>query len=561
VDVEGDRRSEVPLPGVAVGRRRLRRPSGEAPPLPHAAGWHVAIWAAVVVVVVGVALTAAMSDEVPLAADVDILRWAEDVRTPTLVDIAKVFDLLATAGAVLALRWATVIVLVVFKRFRHLVVALVTWAVIDLVFHILRVQLMPPTDLVPPITVVVGPTSDGAMDYFFPGSAMVALSVTIFAMLRSLVPAHLRSPVRWGAIVLLIVIAASRVLLASGYPTALVYGAVLGATITILVFKWLIDEEAFPVSYRRGGNAAHLDLGGARGDAVKTAMREQLGIQVAALKAFGDEGSGGSTPLLMTTEDGTKIFGKILATSHVRADRWYRIGRTILYGQLEDETPFGSVRRLIGYEDYALRLLDDDGIRVAKSYGVVELTPNREYLLPTEFFEGSETLGHAEVNDVIIDQSMALIRKLWDEGLAHRDVKPANLLVVDGRLQLIDVSGLEVRPSPWRQAVDLANMMLVMGLHTDVQHVYEIALRYFSPEEIGEAFACAVGLAIPTELQRYLKEDPRDLIAEFKQHAPPYPPVSIQRWSTRRILLTVGVLLGVILVLSAAVDVITSGLP
>ncbi len=549
------------LPGVAVGRRRLRRPSGEAPPLPHAAGWHVAIWAAAVVVFVGAVAAAAMSDEVPLGVDVDILRWAEDLRTPTLIDVAKVFDLMATAGAVLALRWATVIVLVVFKRFRHLVVALVTWAVIDLVFHVLRAQLMPPTDLVPPITVIVGPTSESATDYFFPGSAMVALSVTIFAMLRSLVPAQLRSRVRWGAIVLLTVIAASRVLLASGYPSALVYGSILGATITILVFKWLIDEEAFPVSYQRGGNAAHLDLAGPRSEAVKTAMREQLGIQVAELKAFGDEGSGGSTPLLMTTDDGTKIFGKILATSHVRADRWYRIGRTILYGQLEDETPFGSVRRLIGYEDYALRLLDDDGIRVAKSYGIVELTPNREYLLPTEFFEGSETLGHAEVNDTIIDQSMALIRKLWDEGLAHRDVKPANLLVVDGRLQLIDVSGLEVRPSPWRQAVDLANMMLVMALRTDPQRVYDIALRYFNPDEIGEAFACAVGLAIPTELQRYLKEDPRDLVAEFKELAPSYPPVSIQRWSTRRILLTVGVLLGVILVASAAVDVIRSGLP
>src|SRR5207342_1781145 len=188
-----------------------------------------------------------------------------------------------------------------------------------------------------------------------------------------------------------------------------------------------------------------------------------------------------------------------------------------LYGQLEDETPFGSVRRLIDYEDYALRLLDDDGVRIAKSYGVVELTPNQEYLLPTEFFEGAETLGHAEVDDAIIDDGIALVRKLWDTGLAHRDIKPANLLVVEGRLQVIDVSGLEVRPSPWRQAVDLANMMLVMALRTDSQRVYDAALRYFTPEEIGEAFACAVGLAIPTELQRYLKEDPRDLIGEFKR--------------------------------------------
>ena len=234
--------------------------------------------------------------------------------------------------------------------------------------------------------------------------------------------------------------------------------------------------------------------------------------------------------------------------------------RTILYGQLEDETPFGSVRRLIGYEDYALRLLDDDGVRVAKSYGIVELTPNREYLLPTEFFEGSQTLGHAEVNEEIIDQAMALMRTLWDQGLAHRDIKPANLLVVDGRLQLIDVSGLEVRPSAWRQAVDLANMMLVMALRTDSQRVYDAALRYFSPDEVGEAFACAVGLAIPTELQRHLKEDPRDLIAEFKALAPDYPKVSIQRWSAQRIALTAAAAVGVIVVISSSVAVIRSGI-
>ena len=47
--------------------------------------------------------------------------------------------------------------------------------------------------------------------------------------------------------------------------------------------------------------------------------------------------------------------------NHVRADRWYKLGRTILYGRLEDEAPFQSVRRLVQYEDYALRLLRDVG--------------------------------------------------------------------------------------------------------------------------------------------------------------------------------------------------------
>ena len=151
-----------------------------------------------------------------------------------------------------------------------------------------------------------------------------------------------------------------------------------------------------------------------------------------------------------------------------------------MYGRLEDETSFSSVRRLLLAEDHALRLLDDLGFHVAHSYGVIELTPNQEYLIPT---------GHAEVDDAIIDDGIALVRKLWDTGLAHRDIKPANLLVVEGRLQVIDVSGLEVRPSPWRQAVDLANMMLVLALRSDPDRVYERALRSFTPEDIGEAFA------------------------------------------------------------------------
>ena len=549
-----------------VGHRhkRLRRPSGEAPPLPREAGWTRWIWVGAGVVVVGAALAGVMYGEpvgTPLTIDVSILRWAEGLRTSVTVDIAKVINELASFAAILALRWIAILVLAFYRRWRHLAVALLTWAVMDLIATKLRVELLPPSSLKPPMPVIDGPTVDGVLTYYWPGAAFVALSITLFSMVFAMVPAGPRSKVRGGVVALLTVVGCARILLAGVYPTAALYAVILGACVSYLVFEWLCPDEAFPVSYSRGGNAAHLDLAGSRGAAVQRAMRDQLGIDVTEVEAFGDEGSGGSTPLLMTTEDGSRLFGKILATSHVRADRWYRMGRTILYGQLEDETPFTSVRRLIEYEDYALRVLDDDGFRVAKTYGIVELTPNREYLLPTEFFEGSETLGHAEVNDEIIDQGMALVRRLWDEGLAHRDIKPANLLVVDGHLQLIDVSGLENRPSPWRQAVDLANMMLVMALRSDAQTVYATALRYFTPDEVGEAFACAEGLAIPTELQRHLKEDGRGLVDEFKHLAPPHAPVSIQRWSARRIVLTVGGVVGVVFVAEIAYAMIRAGIP
>ena len=148
------------------------------------------------------------------------------------------------------------------------------------------------------------------------------------------------------------------------------------------------------------------------------------------------------------------------------------------------------MRRLAEYEDYALYLLREAGVRTARPYGLVEITPEREYLLVTEFFKDAAEIGQAEVDDAIIDQGLAMIRKLWDAGIAHRDIKPGNLMVRSGELLLIDVAFAQVRPSPWRQAVNLGNMMLVLALRSDPQRVYRRALAYFTPGELIRSVRC-----------------------------------------------------------------------
>ena len=110
----------------------------------------------------------------------------------------------------------------------------------------------------------------------------------------------------------------------------------------------------------------------------------------------------------------------------------------------------------------------------------MEITPEREYMLVTEFFAGAVEIGDADVDDTVIDQGLVLVRTLWDAGIAHRDIKPGNLMVRSGELLLIDVAFVQVRPSPWRQAVDLGNMMLVLAVRTDPERVYRRALRYFT---------------------------------------------------------------------------------
>ncbi len=200
------------------------------------------------------------------------------------------------------------------------------------------------------------------------------------------------------------------------------------------------------------------------------------------------------------------------------------------------------MRRLAEYEDYALRLLQDAGIAVARPYGIVEITPEREYLLVTEYFDGAVEIGDADIDDQLIGQGLLLIRALWDAGIAHRDIKPGNLMVRAGQLLLIDVAFAQVRPSPWRQAVDLGNMMLVLAVRTDPARVYRQALNYFTEAELAEAFAATRGVASPTQLRAFMKRDPRDLLAEFRKLAPQRRPIVLQRWSVRRVSLAAAML-------------------
>jgi hypothetical protein len=122
--------------------------------------------------------------------------------------------------------------------------------------------------------------------------------------------------------------------------------------------------------------------------------------------------------------------------------------------------------------------------------------------------------------------------------------------VVDDHVLLIDVAFAQVRPSPWRQAVDLANMMLVLAVRTDSERVYQRALAYFTRDDIAEAFAAARGVASPSQLRAALKADGRHLIEEFRALGPERRPIALQRWSVRRVGLAAGLVIATILVVS-----------
>ncbi len=519
---------------------RQRRPTGAPPPLPHPFTLTTSAWLILaVVILVGAFVVSARTPWLGVSdrASAWFLSLLAEGRTPWLTGVADAITTVGSNWGATVIGLTVVALTMIFRRWRHLLVFLGSLFLLQIIGRLIYFGLSRPR----PFGVTIISDWGG---YAAPSPPVAVLTVFLLGAVYCLVvPGRRRTYAKAVAAVIIAVLCLARLYLAVDHPDDVLLGVALGVAIPVTAFRFFTPNEVFPVVYRRG-RTAHVDVSGRRGEAIRTAVRDQLGLTVLEIKPVGLESSAGSTPLRIRVEGGPDeyLFAKLYTKGHVRADRWYKIWRTILYGSLEDENPFQTVRRLTAYEDYALRLLQDVGVRTAKPYGLVEITPQREYMLVTEFFKDAVEIGDADVDDGVIDQGLRLIRVLWDAGIAHRDIKPGNLMVRSGELLLIDVFFVQVRPSPWRQAVDLGNMMLVLAVRSDPERVYERALHYFTPDELSEAFAATRGVASPTQLRAFMKRDPRDLLAAFRGMAPPRKPIVLQRWSVRRVSLALGML-------------------
>jgi tRNA A-37 threonylcarbamoyl transferase component Bud32 len=533
----GHEGSEVPSLITASPWGRRRRPSGEPPPLPrhinHSIRWYLLLTG------IAGALWAAMSVPVPLGlitrADLVVLHAVAAVRTAWLTHLMLQVNALASPWTARLVGWGTIAVLVAFRRFRHLAAYLAVTLAAALLLSAMTLE----TGRMRPAGIeILGPWQG----YSQPSRLVATLALGLVGMLYMLVPAgRWRNRGKWLAAIVLAALCAARLYLAVDHPTDQVTALIIAWPLVVVAFWLAVPNDVFPVSYQ-GGRKAHLDIGGRRGAAIVTALDHQLGLTVTGVEPFGLEASAGSTPLRVRVRvpggGQAELFGKLYALSHLRSDRWYKLARTVIYGRLEDEKPFSTVRRLVEYEDHLLRLMRDAGLPAPRPYGFVEITPEREYLIVMEFFEGAREMRRAEVDDRVIDDALRVVRRMWDAGIAHRDIKPSNVLVRDGRVLLIDVAFAAVRPTPWRQAVDLANMMLTLALASTPEHVYVRALTVFAADDVAEAFAACRSITIPSQLRSLIGADGRDLTGRFRRLAPARRPVPVQLWSIRRAAVT-----------------------
>ena len=339
----GDGGTGVPTSSVPPTVRRTpgrRRPTGAPPPLPRNIGRTGRAWIVGLVVLVAwmvVALFSAPLRRLTDRIDTAILRAVARLRTDWLVQAARGVDRVGhRLGDVLRRHRPDHRRRSAFRRWRHLFTFLGSVLVLEVLGSLLIAGVQAAAALRRHHRSVAGRVSRCPRRRRQSCRSPLSASSTCWSCPDARVdrqdPRHHR---RSRSVV------ASRLYLAVDHPFDALVGVAFGVAIPLNAFRFFTPNEVVPVTLH-GGKTAHLDVGGRRGEAVRQAFADQLGVEVVDIKPVGLAGSGGSTPLRvrLAGDPDTYVFGKLYAMNHVRSDRWYKTGRTILYGRLEDEVPF-----------------------------------------------------------------------------------------------------------------------------------------------------------------------------------------------------------------------------
>jgi membrane-associated phospholipid phosphatase len=300
MDVPADRSrptSALPVhPSLREAARspRRRRPTGAAPPLPYrlqtsGIGWLVAALVLVGLTLVifvrglrGPAVTATVIDDA-------VVGWLAGLVGPGLVAPLRGVARISSWPVLNAAFYGLLLALLVLRRWRHLLV----WFVAVLLGGNLIDVLAMITRRPRPFGVDIQSSWGG---WALPSNQVAFLTAICMGVLYTLVPeGRWRNTGKWVTVGLITLVAVARMALGVDAPTDVVVGVGIGVTIPLLLFRRFTPNEVYPVAYRRG-RSAHLDIGGARGVAIRRGLADQLGLVVTEVKPFCGSPSRGIRP-------------------------------------------------------------------------------------------------------------------------------------------------------------------------------------------------------------------------------------------------------------------------
>lgn len=251
----------------------------------------------------------------------------------------------------------------------------------------------------------------------------------------------------------------------------------------------------------------------------------------------------GSVPWFGTTADGSRIFVKSLGSDQRAADLLFRLYRWVRLRNSWDRRPFPSLGRAVEHEALLSLAARAKGIRTPQLLAIGAVGSDG-MLLAYERITGKplDDLPPEEVTPAMVQGLWRLVADLDRAGIAHRDLRLANVLVAEnGTPWLIDFGFAELAASHALRLRDVAELISSTSAKIGAGAAARSAVEVLGPEHVGEALPWIQPLGISSATRTRIGrskdfERLRKTVADVVDSPEP-PPMRMERVSGRTLLL------------------------
>ncbi len=210
-----------------------------------------------------------------------------------------------------------------------------------------------------------------------------------------------------------------------------------------------------------------------------------------------------SAPFTVSSPAGEHLV-KVVTTENRDADLLFKLARLVIFRHVEDETPFATAKQAVEHEGYALVMAERSGARVPHLRGTAAI--GSAAIVVTDFARGVVPLD--ERGGVGLADAWEQVALLHRAGIAHRDLRPANVLVdAEGTATIIDFGFAEIAASERRIALDAAELLAGGALVAGPAQSVATAVGHGRPEVLRAALPLLQPLALSGATRSRLRRD------------------------------------------------------
>ncbi|MFR9776359.1 flippase-like domain-containing protein [Micromonospora sp. MS34] len=240
------------------------------------------------------------------------------------------------------------------------------------------------------------------------------------------------------------------------------------------------------------------------------------GIQAAELVPIAGDARG-SRPWQVTTVDGRHLFVKVTGGSQRDADWLYKLYRRLRYRGIGDEPPYVTAKQKSEHEAYLLLRAERAGVRTPRLV-TTATDPAGDALLVQEFVPGRplDALDPAALDRDTLDDICRQVARLHRAGLAHRDLRAANVLVADSTAWLVDLGFGTGEASADQQARDLVELLVTLAALAGVREAVDAAVRQLGAGPVADSLPW-LQPALLSRAGRALADTRPDLLGDLRE--------------------------------------------